>query len=98
MHNKQRCTVAFIIRCVLLSAKAITASMLPHVVQNVINLLMISIIVQCIGIAFLMMSIVVHCIEIALILISIVLQCIGIALLKIIIVVQCIRNRKNALE
>ena len=40
-----------------------------------------------------MISIVVQCIGIAMLMISIVVQCIGIALLIISIVVQCNRNR-----
>ena len=51
---------------------------------------MISIVVQCIGIALLMMSTVVQCIGIALLMISIVVQCLMIALLMMSIVVQLI--------
>ena len=58
--------------------------------MNWIALLMISIVVQYIGIALLIIIIVVLCIGIALI--SIVVQCIEIALRMISIVVQCYRN------
>ena len=49
---------------------------------------MISIVVQCIGIALLMIRNVALYMRIALLMISIVLQCIGIALLMMSIVVQ----------
>ena len=54
------------------------------------ELLTISIVVQCIGIALLIISILVQCIGIALFVISIVVQCIGIAILTMSMVFQCI--------